>query len=157
MSYLYKPYSSVALTHCQGAVWLTSYRLRHRWWRANGMALSRAAPMDREVIPAESRFQDRYDLARRKAASATAPGWAARAKCQSSTYDRLFLRLDDPSPLAPMGDAASCQSYTGQRDRMALCMVPWLALYQFASRVLPHHAETMILTTIAPTRTTLPS
>ena len=45
--------------------------------RPNVLALSCAAPIDRESIRTDSNFQNRPDLARRAAASATAPGWAA--------------------------------------------------------------------------------
>jgi hypothetical protein len=42
----------------------------------NGLALSRAATIDWYGCRAESTLQKRLDLARRHAASATAPGWA---------------------------------------------------------------------------------
>src|SRR6266545_6409782 len=43
----------------------------------NGLAFSGAAPIDRESCGADSRFQNRTDLARRVAASVATPGWAA--------------------------------------------------------------------------------
>jgi hypothetical protein len=56
---------------------MNGIRLVQDWLPPNALALSRAAPIDRERTWAESEFQNRHDLARRVAASATAPCSAA--------------------------------------------------------------------------------
>ncbi len=70
---------------------------------SNGLPLSCAAAIDRERDRVESSFQNRPDLARRAAASATAPCWAAALLMRKLRYHcglfrtitRLFLYVQD--------------------------------------------------------------
>jgi hypothetical protein len=106
-------------------------------------AFSRAALIDRENCRADSRLQNRRDLARRTAASARMRGWAASSSCQRAwpaqsrramiTMIRLVLaigpRSQSPytcSTVHPEGKARSLRlCAASDRGTLASATRPW--------------------------------